>query len=196
MEDSKFPYRFLLRWCWPDHIESQIRRLMWSWLKEQASNSEAPEAISPTDFLALRVMWLVAVHPESPGAMLDVIAEQCSDAFVERVAENPNTWASTLRKIANHPSTKVRTAVAHNPNTPTSVLFDLACDLSVDIRYAVAECFHADSQLLNHLAEDENGHVAARAKKTLARLYPTPAAQMPIRSTSISERRVKRMAKG
>jgi hypothetical protein len=155
---------------------------MWSWLAEaQPDSGEAQEVISATDFLALRVMWLVATHPESPGAMLDVIAEQCSEALVERVAENPSTWPSTLRKVAQHPSTKVRTAVVQNTNTPASVLFDLACDESTDIRYAVAECYHSDSQLLDHLSEDDNSYVAARAKKTLAKLFPTPAAQMPFR---------------
>lgn len=196
MENSKFPYRYLLRWCWPDHIETQIRRLMWSWLREQGSSEQPADGISLTDFLALRVMWLVAVHPESPGAMLDVIAEQCGEAFVERVAENPNTWPSTLRKLASHPSSKVRTAVVQNANTPAAVLFELACDMSADIRYAVAECYHSDVQLLNHLIEDENGHVASRAKKTLARLFPTPTAQMPFRKTNTEVRRNKRNARG
>ena len=167
IENAKFPYRYLLRWSWPDHIESIIRRLMWTWLSEAAEGDVAASesnAITNSDFIAMRAMWLIAVQPESPGAMLQIISEQCSSVFVERVAENPGTWPSTLRTLAKHESAKVRTAVSQNPNTPSDVLFELAHDESADVRYSMAEGMQGDVQLVHHLLEDENAYVASRAK--------------------------------
>jgi hypothetical protein len=186
IDNSKFPYRYLLRWSWPDHIESLIRRLMWTWLTESSSDESNGESnqISEADFIAMRAMWLIAVQPESPGAMLQIIAEQCSEAFVERVAENPGTWPSTLRTLAKHASAKVRVAVSQNSNTPSDVLFELAHDESADVRYAMAEGVRGDAQLLHHLMEDENAYVASRAKRTLARLTPPAMAQMPFRKAA------------
>jgi hypothetical protein len=200
IDNSKFPYRYLLRWSWPDHIESLIRRLMWTWLTESAENEDASDgegnAISEADFIAMRAMWLIAVQPDSPGAMLQIIAEQCTAGFVERVAENPGTWPSTLRNLANHDSAKVRVAVCQNPNTPGDVLFELAHDESPDVRYAMAEGMQGDSQLLHHLMEDENAYVASRAKKTLAKLFPPAMAQMPFRKAAAEKTGLRKAAEG
>lgn len=198
VDDSKFPYRYLLRWSWPDHIESLIRRLMWTWLTEESEDGAKADrdAVSEADFIAMRAMWLIAVQPESPGAMLQIIAEQCTDAFVERVAENPGTWPSTLRSLAKHASPKVRSAVSQNSNTPCDVLFELAHDQSADVRYAMAEGAQGDIQLLNHLLEDENAYVASRAKRTLARLFPPAMAQLPFRKKVAEEIVLRKAAEG
>src|ERR1700733_15511258 len=90
LSTEKFPYRFLLRWTWPEHIETPLRRLLWTWLAE-ANEVESQESslARMSDYVAMHVLWLVAVHPESPGAVLDVISRQDSGAYAERVAENP-----------------------------------------------------------------------------------------------------------
>lgn len=175
--DEKFPYRFLLRWTWPDHIDRAIRRLMWAWLNDQASSST--DEIKSADFVATQLFWLIAVSPETPGAVLDGLSSSGSEAFLERIAENPNTWSSTLTKLAAHASARVRMAVADNPNTTAATILQLSNDQSVDIRYAVAENGNREVTILETLTQDENCHVAARSKKTLARLRPGECKAMP-----------------
>jgi HEAT repeat protein len=194
IDDSKFPYRYLLRWSWPDHIERLIRQLMWTWLSEVEQGEISNVDIATADLLAMRTMWLIAVHPESPGAMLQIISEQCSEGFTERVAENPNTWPSTLRLLATHASPRVRVAVVQNANTPSDVLFSLACDESPDVRYAIADGVQGDVRLLEHLLEDENPYVASRAKRSLCRLFPPAPAQMPFRKQASPSTDLRRIA--
>lgn len=166
--DERFPYRFLLRWTWPDHIDRYIRRLMWSWLNEQAS--EKADDLMATDYVAAHLFWLIAVSPETPAPVLDALASTGSASFLERIAENPNTWASTLSKLASSDSPKVRVAVAENPNTPASTMLQLSLDENVDIRYAVADNCNQAVTILEALTCDENCHVAARSRRTLQQL--------------------------
>ncbi|HEY9682836.1 MAG TPA: HEAT repeat domain-containing protein [Oculatellaceae cyanobacterium] len=194
IDNSKFPFRYLLRWSWPDHIEQLIRQLMWLWMTEISQESPSNVDIATADLLAMRTMWLIAVHPESPGAMLQVIAEQCSEGFVERVAENQNTWPSTLRQLAHHKSSRVRAAVAQNSNTPSDVLFALACDESADVRYMIADGIQGDVKLLEQMLEDENPYVVSRAKRSLARLFPPEPAKMPLRKQSTQKSDLKKVA--
>jgi hypothetical protein len=130
----------------------------------------------------MHVLWLVAVHPESPGAVLDMISRQDSGAYAERVAENPNTWPSTLKRLAAHALPSVRIAVAQNSNTPVDACSSLAADEHLDVRYAMAACPDLDLQTLELLLEDDNCYVAARAKRTIARMFPRQAVQLPARS--------------
>jgi hypothetical protein len=195
IDNSKFPFRYLLRWAWPDHIEQLIRQLMWLWITEISQESSPSTVdIATADLLAMRVMWLIAVHPESPGAMLQVIAEQCSEGFVERVAENQNTWPSTLRQLASHDSARVRAAVAQNSNTPCDVLFVLACDESVDVRYMIADGIQGDVKLLEQMLDDENPYVVSRAKRSLAKLFPPEPAKMPLRKPASKKADLKKVA--
>jgi Leucine rich repeat variant len=196
IDNSKFPYRYLLRWSWPDHIEALIRQLMWAWVTEATQQVSSTAEIAIADLMAMRVMWLIAVHPGSPGAMLQIISEQCTEGFAERVAENPSTWPSTLRELATHVSPRVRTAVVQNVNTPSDVLFALACDESADVRYAMADGVQGDVQLLQHLTEDENPYVASRAKRSLSRLFPPVPAKMPLRKMAAEKQDLKKVAEG
>jgi hypothetical protein len=138
---------------------------------------------------------LVAVHPESPGAVLDVIARQDSSAYAERVAENPNTWPSTLKRLAAHAHPDVRIAVAQNSNTPDDACSSLTADEHLDVRYAMAACPDRQPQTLELMLEDENCYVAARAKRTLARLFPKQAVQLPTRATG-KEENLRKAAEG
>ena len=90
-----FPYRFLLRYQWPEHIEQALRRLMWYWLLETARGQSEDEP-SESDKFAAQVCRLIAVQPETPPAVLDVLSKLDSASFQERIAENPNTWTTTL----------------------------------------------------------------------------------------------------
>jgi hypothetical protein len=166
--DEKFPYRFLLRWTWPEHIDRYLRRLMWAWLQEQSGDSD--HGLAATDYVAAHLFWLIAVSPETPGAVLDAIANTDSASFLERVAENQNTWPSTLSRLALTPSTRVRAAVAENRNTPSSTMLQLSLDEDADIRFAVADNCNQAVTILESLAEDENCHVAARSKRTLSQM--------------------------
>jgi hypothetical protein len=98
-----------------------------------------------------------------------MLSKTANEAILVRIAENRNTWPSTLMRMVEHPSHSVRMAVADNPNTPESVMMSLAMDSHTDVRHAVAENANLTQTLLECLAADENCHVAARAKKSIAR---------------------------
>jgi hypothetical protein len=184
LERTKFPYRLLLRWTWPAHIERQLRQLMWVWLTEAL---DAP--IHPTtdennrgylsDYAAMRLLWLIAVHPESPGAVLDFIARQSTYAYAERIAENPSTWPSTLAFLSIHNNPNVRLAVASNPHTSDEIAEELCFDECSDVRFALAECTHRSEEFIERLLEDENPFVVARARKTKMRISPAQPIQLP-----------------
>jgi hypothetical protein len=184
LERTKFPYRFLLRWTWPDHIERQLRQLMWVWLTEAADASadtttDADGTGYLSDYAAMRLLWLIAVHPESPGAVLDFLARQSAHAYAERVAENPSTWPSTLAILSIHSNPNVRVSVASNPHTTQEIAEELCFDECSDVRFALAECTHRSEEFIERLLEDENPFVVARARKTKMRLSPAQPVQLP-----------------
>jgi hypothetical protein len=180
LERTKFPYRFLLRWTWPDHIERQLRQLMWVWLAEAAdTTNDADDTAYLSDYAAMRLLWLIAVHPESPGAVLDFLARQSAHAYAERVAENPSTWPSTLAVLSIHNNPSVRIAVASNPHTSDEIAEELCFDECSDVRFALAECTHRSEEFIERLLEDENPFVVARARTTKMRLSPAHPLQLP-----------------
>ncbi len=185
--DEKFPYRFLLRWTWPEHIDRYLRRLMWAWLQEQGSSSD--DDISSTDCVAAHLFWLIAVSPETPGAVLDALSNTGSASFLERIAENKNTWASTLARLALSDSANVKVAVAENPNTPAATMLQLSLDDNVDIRYAVADNCNQAVTILESLSNDDNCHVAARSKRTLAQMNLVQPAVLTPATTSKKKRK-------
>lgn len=184
--DEKFPYRFLLRWTWPDHIDRYIRRLMWAWLNEQSTDQEPGQ--SATDYVAAHLFWLIAVSPETPGAVLDALAATCSVSFQERIAENKNTWASTLAKLAQSEAPRVRIAVAENPNTPAATMLQLSLDENADIRYAVADNCNQAVTILESLTNDDNAHVASRSRRSLAQIHKVEPVILKPASQSQSRR--------
>jgi hypothetical protein len=180
--DSSLTYDYLLQWEWPEHIEMLLRRLIWARLVEMADEpNTSSEELDPSDHLAAKVCWLMAVNPATPSAVLDVIASVSSSAFAERVAENPNTSATTLMRLANHQSHQVRCAVADNPNVPLPVMIKLATDEHADIRYCLAENHNLPELVLQILAEDQNCYVSSRANRTLSRMNPPKPAAMKFR---------------
>lgn len=187
LDTSKFPYRFLLRWTWPDHIEYQLRRLIWVWLSEiQEESSDTAydgnkrEYLS--DYVAMQLLWLIVIHPETSGAVLDFIARQPAQIYAERIAENPSTWASTLSHLSVHENPDVRVAVAQNPNTSLEICEELCFDESPDVRFALAECLHHEGAHLDQLIEDEHPFIASRARKTKMRMNPPKPLQMPTKA--------------
>lgn len=178
--DKNFPYRFLMRFDLPEHIDRLLRRTLWAWLQEQANPNESEDEVRNSDYLATQVMWLIVICPESPGVVLDVLAKSASEAILVRIAENSNTWASTLKRLVEHPSHLVRMGLADNPNTPDTVIFALAHDEHADVRHALAANHKASQTVLQILSEDENCHVAARAKKTLHRVEAGEMILLPV----------------
>lgn len=172
---AQFPYRMLLRWTWPEHIEKLIRRLMWLWLVETVRDDGD---FSELELLGAHVCWLISVYPHSPAGVLDALSQQDSTPFCERIAENPNAWPTTLARLSKHRSPCVRAAVAENPNTPQDIVSVLAQDESVDVRFAVADNPNHAIALLESLTHDENCHVAERSKRTLQQLCPAKTRQL------------------
>lgn len=161
---------------------------MWAWLQEQGSNNL--DDISSTDCVAAHLFWLIAVSPETPGAVLDALSNTDSASFLARIAENKNTWASTLAKLALSDSSHVKVAVAQNPNTPAATMLQLSLDDNVDIRYAVADNCNQAVTILESLSDDDNCHVAARSKRTLAQMNRVqPAVLKPATTAKTKERK-------
>ncbi|MGH9553888.1 MAG: hypothetical protein ACRD3W_31210, partial [Terriglobales bacterium] len=69
---AEFPFQFLLRYSWPEHIDKQIRRLLWLWLSEAGEAGPSEEF----DRLGGYVCWMIVKCPESPAAVLDLLAQQ------------------------------------------------------------------------------------------------------------------------
>ncbi len=161
---------------------------MWAWLQEQGNHDA--DNISATDCVATHLFWLIAVSPETPGAVLDALSNSGSASFLERIAENKNTWASTLAKLAAGDSTNVKVAVAENSNTPAATMLQLSLDENVDIRYAVADNCNQAVTILESLSNDENCHVAARSKRTLAQMNRVePAVLKPAAASATKKRK-------
>ncbi len=182
-------------WHWPLHIEQLAKKLVWLCLSELPEQPEPDQDFAQrdsekdSDRIAKYLCWLIAVHPESSPAILDVLSWQRSEALLERVAENPNTAADTLKRLALHPSERVRIAVAENDGTQFEVLNSLVNDENADVRYAIAENHRLHESLLHNLVEDENCYVSARAKQTLMRLNPGQPKNL-VRTQDLPERLV------
>lgn len=164
-----FPYRFLLRWTWCDHIERLLRRLLWLWLIESGRGEVTSDEF---ERLGGYVCWRIVVHPDTPASVLDVLAHQGNEVFSIRVAEHPNSWPTTLTRLSKHTSPRVRAAVAENHNISFDVMESLSHDESADVRYAVAENARTPISILQRMTRDENCHVAARANSTVCKMKP------------------------
>jgi uncharacterized protein (UPF0147 family) len=160
---------------------------MWAWLQEQGSDNA--DDSSATDCVAAHLFWLIAVSPETPGAVLDALSNTGSASFLERIAENKNTWASTLARLASSESVSVKVAVAENPNTPAATMLQLSLDDNVDIRYAVADNCNQAVTILESLSNDDNCHVAARSKRTLAQMNRVQPAVLKPSTTATTKKR-------
>lgn len=196
--DAQSPYAFLLEFEWPEHIDKILRRLMWLGLnaahETELDNSVHEGDLELADHIAAQLCWLIAVCPDSPGAVLHSFAHNIkSAALLERVAENPKTAEETLRVLAEYAAPRIRLAVATNPKTPKDVLTKLCSDESVDVRYALAEDPHLSEDMLHILADDDNCYVAARALGTLRRVNPAPPVTLNVRQAgNNSEKRLLR----
>lgn len=125
----------------------------------------------------LKLLWIIAVRPNTPGHVLDDISKRVPTAMLVRIAEHPRALTSMLERLAHHPAPCVRAAVAENLNTPWATVYALSHDLHPDVRYSIAENHQAPLASLALLAEDENPYVAFRANTTLKRLGVQPPYQ-------------------
>jgi hypothetical protein len=188
--DRASAFRYLLEWEWPEHIESVLRQLLFLSLCEVAKG-ESTHEISTIDYLAAKLIWLISVHPKTSPSILHALAQQQPVAYLERIAENPNTLVKTLELLSRHPSPLVRAAVAENAKVEEQMLMRLVNDESVDVRYSIAENPHVPENILRLLVDDDNCYVSARANRTLNRLSPAQPAIIPWRQPS-DERRGQR----
>ncbi len=133
-ESEPCPYRFFLRWTWPDHIEQVLRQAMWAWLEEVAATHRADGA--KCDRLGAQLCLLMAESPATPAPVLDFIADFHSDTFKKRVAGNPNTLPSTLARLAVDGSPGIRLAVACNGNNVKKASALAAANLKDELKKA------------------------------------------------------------
>ncbi len=168
LNESASPFDFYLQWQWPEHIDTVLRRMLWTWFVEVA---EDPQAQAQDNHLSY-LHWLIAVSPESPEEVLEQMIDVVDEKTKERIAENPQAPWQALVKLAGSEDHRVRAAVAENDKTPPETLYMLASDPHVDVRYNMAENSRTPIQVLNFLSQDDNCYVAARAQATLQKQYP------------------------
>lgn len=177
-DGSALSLDYYLQWSWPDHIETALRRLLWIGLVEAAEAQPgefgATTKIDHTGY----VKWLIATHPDSPATVLDTITAKAPSELLVRIAENAQTWPTTLARLSCEPFAEVRIAVAENANTPVPILKMLATDSNADVRYRLAESPHLPEDILQDLCADDNPYVAARASQTLARRTPASVTRL------------------
>lgn len=112
----------------------------------------------------------IASNPETPPAVLFMMAKLSSPGLLKRIAGNPNCTPELAAEIANHKLADVRLSVCDNPFVSETVISQLVTDPSPDVRYALAENHNLAVAVLELLADDENPYVAHRARRTLQRL--------------------------
>lgn len=194
--DEMSPYSYLLQWEWPEHIESQLRKLLYTKLQELGSSGSINNDVQESDYLAAKLIWSIAVYPQSNPTVLHALAHGQPSPYLERIAENPNAKVETLTMLSKHVSPRVRAAVADNPSVSADLLQQLAGDESIDVRYSLAENHNLPKEILERLSSDDNGYVASRANRTLNRLEPRETLQMPFRRTASETRTNRRAAQG
>ena len=67
--DEALEFDYYLRWQWPAHIETTLRRMLWMSLVEAAEPGDH-RASKHTAYLR----WQISTYPQSPKAVLDVLA--------------------------------------------------------------------------------------------------------------------------
>lgn len=190
LSESPTPFDFYLQWHWPEHIDTVLRRMLWTWFVEAA---EDPQAQAQDNHLS-HVHWLIAVSPESPAEVLGEMIDFVDDRTRERIAENPQTPWQALAKLAGSEDPTVRAAVAENDKTPPEILYVLASDPHVDVRYSMAENSRMPIQVLNLLSKDDNCYVAARAIATLQKQYPCAIKKFRTQESSADSNKVRKIS--
>lgn len=110
--------------------EGEVQRKLRQIEEQEASHPdatpEALEALSQSDSPGVRAR--VARHPNSPEALLHVLAASYQEERVRRaVAERPGTLSEDLQQhLARDESADIRRVVAYRPGLPESVMLILA----------------------------------------------------------------------
>lgn len=120
---------------------------------------------------AFATLQFIAINPDTPPAVLMLLAAQGSNKLAECVAGNPNCSPDLLVHLAHHECVEVRVALCDNSSKGKQVIDLLICDESPDVRYALAENHQLPSAILEQLCQDDNAYVAFRAGQTLQRIH-------------------------
>jgi hypothetical protein len=126
------------------------------------------EQSSRFDIKTIFWRYIASGTPNTPPAVLDVLALDERVSIRKRVAENPAASPKTLEKLSSDPAQDVRLGVAKNRRTPVHVLRKLSTDIAVDIRYAIAANPEVPDAILLGMFMDPSPYVADRASQTLA----------------------------
>lgn len=141
-------------------------------LEFEDTDARSNEAVieQPTRFDIKTIFWryIASGTPNTPPAVLDVLASDERVSIRKRVAENPSVSPKTLEMLSSDPAQDVRLAVAKNRRTPVHVLRKLSSDVAVDIRYAIAANPEVPDAILLSMFMDPSPYVADRASQTLA----------------------------
>lgn len=112
--------------------------------------------------------YILAGSADTSPEKLRVLAEHFCDKIRLRVAENPATPPELLWNLAHDANHDVRVAAGCNPSADESVLNLLVRDADIIVRHGLAQSIDTPRQLLEGLADDDNGWVRGEALKSLA----------------------------
>ncbi len=80
----------------------------------------------PENRKGFAVMRLVAKHPHTDEATLQILSNSPSSYVVEEVAQNPRVATSLLRTLWQEHGNNIALAISRNPHTPPEILVTLA----------------------------------------------------------------------
>jgi DNA-binding response OmpR family regulator len=110
------------------------------------------------------------MDPAIDCELLDRLALEVEESFLERIAHHSNASEKLLRKLSLHPNSEIRGAVTENPSVPPALILLLSSDDNPDVRFRIAENARSPINVLELLTQDENPYVAHRATRTLDRI--------------------------
>lgn len=171
--DLTFLYDFVSE-CPHPHISESLKRLVAGWLEQPTNvphlSREIETRLGLTNEDILEVAWLLAINPHTPPSVLQDLCMEASPQLLERIAENRQSWPSTLASLSYQALAEIRIAAAGNPGTPLASIMIMVRDENPDVRFSMAEDANLPVDALNILAKDDNPYVKMRAETTLKRL--------------------------
>lgn len=136
-------------------------------VKNSNIEEEILAKMSQSTRYSLRVLEMVARHPNTPIATLQELAQQ--PQLRQHIARNPSTPIETLKVLAE--SEECDIALTQNPTIPNDLVQPILAKLAIDPRYTVRKLVARHPQtpqtLLAQLAQDPETKVASLAQLRL-----------------------------
>ncbi|MBY0357840.1 MAG: hypothetical protein K2W82_07545 [Candidatus Obscuribacterales bacterium] len=165
---------FILEYNWASstHLKEALRITLSAYIDDSVSKASLTESgsqiINCREYIEAACCLAGSALTSEP--ILAYLAKMGDVRVLALVAEHPQSNSEMLTQLAKHINPDVRAAVAANVNCPINVLYDLSRDSEADVRYMLAEDPRLPISILEELSMDENPYVASRASKTMRSL--------------------------